>query len=172
VMIEILPESKGTIVGARASGTLTDQDYQEVLIPQLEKVIEEKGKVRLLLDLGRDFQGWTLEAVWQDAKFGWGSRNHFEKVALVGGSLWMELGAKAGSLFMDGEVRTFDQDHLQEAWDWITSHLGTGERTKPAPVMSIDVARGTDPVPGEHKPAKERHTSKTNSHHSHKKTHR
>ncbi|UCE63807.1 MAG: STAS/SEC14 domain-containing protein [Nitrospirota bacterium] len=171
-MIKILPESKGNIVGARASGTLTDQDYQEVFIPQLEKVIEEKGKVRLLLDLGQDFQGWTLEALWQDAKFGWGSRNNFEKVALVGGSLWMELGAKAGSLLMEGELRTFDRDHLQEAWDWIKSYPKAGEMTQPAPVISIDVAKKEDPIQKESKSAKERSASKTNSHHSPKKTHR
>jgi hypothetical protein len=170
-MIEILPESKGNIIGARASGTLSGQDYKDVLIPRLEKVMAEKGKVRFLLDLGQDFQGWTLEALWDDATFGWSSRNHFEKVALVGGSLWMELGAKAGGLLLGGELRTFDHDHLQEAWDWIKSHPKAEEITQTSP-DSIDVAKKEGPALRIIKPAKERHSPKTNSHHSHKKTHR
>lgn len=168
-MIEILPESNGNIIAARASGTLSGQDYNEVLIPRLEKVMAEKGKVRFLLDLGQDFKGWTLEALWDDAKFGWGSRNHFEKVALVGGSLWMELGAKAGGLLMGGELRTFDHDHRQEAWDWIKSQPRAEEITRTSPV-SIDVAKKEDPVPRVIKPSKEKHTPRTNSHHSHKKS--
>ena len=122
-MIEILPESKGNIIGVRASGTLTGQDYKEILIPRLEKVMEEKGKVRFLLDLGRDFQGWTLEALWDDAKFGWGSRNHFEKVALIGGSLWMELGAKAGGLLMGGELRTLRAEEWDDWWREVAPRL-------------------------------------------------
>jgi len=170
-MIEFLPESHGNILGVRANGTLTGQDYKDVLIPRLEKVMEEKGKVRLLFDLGQDFQGWTLEALWDDARFGWGSRNRFEKVALVGGSLWMELGAKAGGLLMGGELRTFDHDRLQEAWDWIKAQPTAGEMRQIAPVVSIDKAKKENFVPREKKSDKERHSPKTNSHHSHKKTH-
>ena len=40
-MIEILPQRKGMVVGTKARGTLTDQDYQDVLIPHLEKTIED-----------------------------------------------------------------------------------------------------------------------------------
>ena len=171
-MIEILPESHDHIIGARASETLTRQDYNDILIPRLEKVMEGEGKVRFLLDLGQDFQGWTLDALWEDTIFGWGSRNNFEKVALVGASLWMELGAKAGALLMVGEVRTFDRGHLEEAWNWIKSRPKTGAMPETAPVVPIDVARRKKHVSREHKPAKERQTSKTNSHHSNKKTHR
>jgi len=45
----------------------------------------------------------------------------------------MEIGAKAGGLLMGGEIRTFDRDHLQEAWDWIKSH--------PRPTHSIPTKR-------------------------------
>jgi len=35
-MIEIMSESRGNLLGVRAIGKLTDQDYQLVLIPALE----------------------------------------------------------------------------------------------------------------------------------------
>jgi len=82
----------------------------------------------------------------------------------------MELGAKAGGLLMGGAVRTFDRDHLQEAWDWTKSHPSAGEISQTSSV-SIDVAKKGDPVPRETKSAKEKHTPKTNSQHSNKKTH-
>ena len=45
-MIEVLPESRGNILGIRASGKLTDADYKDVLIPYLEKIIGEQGMAR------------------------------------------------------------------------------------------------------------------------------
>jgi hypothetical protein len=38
-MFKIMPESEGRIIGLRATGKLTDQDYLEVLIPRLETLI-------------------------------------------------------------------------------------------------------------------------------------
>ena len=164
-MIEISPKSNGNIVGVRARGTLTGEDYQEVLIPRLDQVMVDKGKVRFLLDLGQDFHGWTFEALWNDAKFGWDRRNDFEKVALVGGSLWMVLGAKAGALLMSGEFRTFAQEQLQEAWDWIQSHPNGGAMTQSS-TLPIDIPKAAkrEPEQKEKKPAKLKDTPKTNPH--------
>ena len=43
-MFQIMPESQGKILGLRATGKLTVQDYQEVLIPRLEALIKKHGK--------------------------------------------------------------------------------------------------------------------------------
>ncbi len=120
-MIEILPESQGNILGIRASGTLTDSDYKDILIPRLEGIIGEYGKARVLCRMDEDFHGWEGEAMWDDAKFGVAHRHDFEKFAVVGGSRWVEWGAKLGALFMKTELRTFAGDQLQEAWEWIKS---------------------------------------------------
>lgn len=166
-MIEILPESKGNLVGARATGSLTHQDYEEILIPHLKKMMRASGKVRFLLELGQDFEGWTLEALWDDAKFGWSSRKNFERVALVGGSLWMDLGAKAGGLLMDGELRTFGTDRLQEAWDWIRSQQSFGEVAATSPPGYSDNAQNEngEPLPKVKNIAKETHTPKSSPPH-------
>jgi hypothetical protein len=47
-MFQIMPESEGEIIGLKTTGKLTDQDYQEVLIPNLEALINQYGKIRLL----------------------------------------------------------------------------------------------------------------------------
>ena len=44
-MFEIMPESQDGVVGIRASGSLLDADYKEVLIPRLEKIDASSGPV-------------------------------------------------------------------------------------------------------------------------------
>jgi SpoIIAA-like len=52
-MIEFMAESSGNIVGVRATGALTDIDYKDILIPRLEKLFDEHGKLRILFYIQR-----------------------------------------------------------------------------------------------------------------------
>jgi SpoIIAA-like len=93
-MIQIMPESHGKIIGVKPSGKLTDRDYQEVLIPTLESLIKEHGKIRLLCLLDEGFAGMEVGAMWDDAKFFLPHKDDFEKMAIVGGPQWVKLAMK------------------------------------------------------------------------------
>jgi hypothetical protein len=118
-MVQIMPESQGKILGLRATGKLTDQDYQEVLIPRLEALIKKHGKVRLLCFMDEEFAGVEAGAMWDDAKFFLPHKNDFEKMAIVGGPKWIELIMKLFAPLMQGEYKTFATGELSKAWEWI-----------------------------------------------------
>lgn len=118
-MLEIMPESQGKIIGLRVAGKLTDRDYQEILIPHLEALMRQHGKVRLLCCLEEDFAGMEAGAMWDDAKFFLPHKDDFEKMAMVGGPRWMQLGVKLFASLMQGEARVFAAGQLPEAWEWI-----------------------------------------------------
>jgi hypothetical protein len=120
-MIEVLPESQGKVFGIKGSGKITTRDYEEVLIPRLEAVLQEQGKMRLLYLLAEDFEGWEAGAMWDDTKFGLKHRKDFEKVALVGGARWMEVLMKLFGTLMEGEIKNFPREQLQDAWEWLKS---------------------------------------------------
>jgi hypothetical protein len=40
-------------------------------------------------------------------------------MVVVGGRKWIEVMVKLFAQFMAGEVRTFPDEQLQEAWEWI-----------------------------------------------------
>ncbi len=121
-MIEVLKETGGNILGIRASGKLTKQDYEDVLIPRLKEAAGEEGKVRFLYYLDEGFQGWEPGAMWEDLKVGLGKLRHdFEKFALVGGPKYVQWGMELDNYIMNGEVKTFPIDKLGEAWDWVKS---------------------------------------------------
>lgn len=118
-MIEFMDESTGKFVGIRASGTLTDADYKDVLIPKLEALFAKHGKLDVLLHLDDDFVGWDAGAVWDDARFGMHHLADFEKLAVVGGPTWVQKGLMAFAFLMKGQVRTFPADELEHAWEWV-----------------------------------------------------
>ena len=118
-MFQIMPESQGKILGLRASGKLTDQDYQVILIPRLEALIKKHGKVRLLCFMDEEFAGVEAWAIWDDAKFFLPHKDDFEKMAIVGGPKWIELIMKIFAPLMKGEHKTFSAGQLSKAWEWI-----------------------------------------------------
>ncbi len=117
--IEVLPASEGKVLGVRARDKLTADDYEQIWIPLLEKLIEEHGGVRLLLFMGPDFEGWEIGAAWDDAKFGIRHGNKCEKIAVVGGPKWVEWGSRLAGHVLKGDVKTFPTEELPDAWAWI-----------------------------------------------------
>jgi hypothetical protein len=117
-MLQILPESHEYILGVKATGSFTNQDYREFLIPRLEDLIKEHGRVRVLLYLDENFQGFEREALLSEP-FGNENRNNFEKIAVVGGSWLLSLEMKLIVPFLAGEVRNFSRSELTKAWTWV-----------------------------------------------------
>jgi universal stress protein A len=117
-MLQFLPVFDGNTIAIRASGKLTHEDYQEFL-PQLEEQINELKKVSILFELD-NFSGWELDAAKDDFKFGMKHIDDFERIAIVGDKAWehwMTLMAKP--FMLSGEVRYFNRENLQDAWDWL-----------------------------------------------------
>jgi hypothetical protein len=118
-MLEVMPESQGKVMGVRARGKVTAKDYEEVLIPRLEALIQEHEQVSFLYLIDEDFQGFELGAMWDDAKFGLKHRKKFDKVAMVGAAKWMEVGMKLFTPLMPGEMKSFPREELAAAWEWL-----------------------------------------------------
>lgn len=98
-------------------GKLTHEDYT-IMIPIMEQAFKSMPdvKVNMLLD-ATQFEGWELEAVWDDFKFGMEHKDIFIKIGIVGTEKWQEYVAKMGDWFLGGEVEFFYD--LDEAKAWL-----------------------------------------------------
>ena len=117
-MITILPQSEGSTLVIGASKKLTAKDYEEVFIPELNRLIGLFGKIRVVLYLDDSFDGWELGAMWDDAKFGLKHKHDFERVAMVGGPRWVSWITTMSSHFMSGVIKSFESTSLDEAIAW------------------------------------------------------
>ena len=117
-MLQFIPVFDGNTIAARASGKLSHEDYQNFL-PQLEERISALGKVSLLFEF-ENFTGWELEAAKDDYDFGMKNLANFERIAMVGDKAWERWMSLIAKPFLpSGEVRYFNRENLQDAWDWL-----------------------------------------------------
>lgn len=118
-MIEILPKSHDNVLGIKGTGKITASDYENILIPKLDEIMEKYGRGRFLYYLPEEFEGFELGAMWDDAKYAGGHSDKFDKIALVGGPKWVEWTTKMADHFIKGEVKAFGVNELEEAWKWM-----------------------------------------------------
>jgi hypothetical protein len=120
-MIERIEEVPAGMLGLRASGKLTREDYEEVLEPALEEAAAS-GSIRLLFVL-TDFDGVAPGAWIEDVKTGLNAyvRNHgaWRKMALVTDVEWVAKAMRAFAWMAPGEVRVFALAELEAAKAWV-----------------------------------------------------
>ena len=120
-MVERMNDVPAGVIGLRASGKLTKEDYTEVLEPALKEAMDS-GEARVVFVLA-DFDGLDLDAAFEDIKTGLGvdfaHRKEWKRLALVTDVDWV---ARAMCMFawaMPGELAVYDElDKLEEAKSW------------------------------------------------------
>jgi hypothetical protein len=119
-MITRLDTESGDILGFKMSGTLTEGDYREILVPEMERAIRRHGTIHMMLYF-EDFEGWTPGAAWEDIKLAPKLR-HIDRIAIIGREnleQWMADLAKFFAGFTDAELRFFREEQRDEARDWV-----------------------------------------------------
>ena len=125
-MIEVMTDLPERVLGLKASGEVTAEDYKTVLVPAIEEQLTRHKKVRLLYVFGDAFKGYTGGAAWEDAKVGMKHLTSFERVAVVTDVDWIENVIRAFGFAVPGEVRVFDDDDLEAARQWISEPPSQG----------------------------------------------
>ena len=120
-MIDIISGIPENLVIAVAHGKVTGDDYEKVLIPAIEAKLKAHKRIRLLYQFGKDFSGFTAEAVWDDAKLGLSHLTAFETIAVVTDVLWITDAVKFLGFFLHCAVQVFSNDQLAEARDWVAN---------------------------------------------------
>ena len=116
-MFTITEGTAGNFIEVQLSGKLTKEAY-EAFVPDLEKQITEHGKIRILVEM-KDFQGWDLEAVWEDTKFGYKHFRDIERMAIVGEKTWEKWMTAFCRPFTLAKIKYFDSADLKSAREWV-----------------------------------------------------
>jgi len=124
-MIEQISDLPAGVVGFTAHGEVTAEDYERVIVPDLEAMFSLREKVRLLYHFAEDFSGFETRAMWDDAKLGLRHFSGFERVAVVSDVGWLNHAMPAISAIMPGEFRAYPNARLSEARAWLLEDLGT-----------------------------------------------
>ncbi|MDY6997928.1 MAG: STAS/SEC14 domain-containing protein [Actinomycetota bacterium] len=118
-MIEQLTGFPDNVVAFACHGHVTKADYETVLIPELNRRLEQHDKVRIFYEIDPDFAGFDPGAMWDDTKVGFRHFHRWERFAVVTDIEWIEQTMKFVGFLMPGEFRAFPSARAAEAREWI-----------------------------------------------------
>jgi SpoIIAA-like len=121
-MVERMDEMPEGVIGLRASGKLTKEDYTGVLEPALKEAMDT-GEARVVFVL-TGFEGLEAGASPEDIKTGLGvelgNRKNWKRLALVTDVDWVARAMRMFAWAMPGELGVYeDLDDLERAKTWV-----------------------------------------------------
>jgi hypothetical protein len=127
-MVEQVTDLPAGVLGFRASGKVTRDEYREMMKP-IYASLERGEKLNIYFELGGDFRGLDLGALWEDMKaaesVGLKHRPSWEKMALVTDKDWIRHAAAVFGPLAPGELRLFEPNESADARRCI------GEQSRP-----------------------------------------
>lgn len=136
-MLKKIPNLPADVLGIRAEGKVTPDDYESVLMPLLEEVRTKGQRVRFLYQLGNDFDRLTPGAAWDDARVGVKYIRLFERCAVVSDVSWLRTAVEIFAPLLPCPSKVFGNDEMAKAVDWLSS---------PAHVSQLDFELGANGV--------------------------
>jgi hypothetical protein len=119
--VEDLPQG---VLGYRASGKLTANDYRELMKP-IYAALDRGETLDIYFELESDWDGLDLGALWEDVKaagrVGIGHRSSWGRMAIVTDRDWIRHAARAAGSLAPGELRIFAPAEAAQAKAWVAA---------------------------------------------------
>ncbi len=119
-MIEVLTDLPENVLGFEAKGEVTGDDYEQVLIPAVEKHLQTSEKIRLLYVLGEDFEDYSAAAMWDDTRLGMSHLTAWERIAVVTDHSTYGHMVRVFGFMIPAEVKAFSVEELEAARGWVS----------------------------------------------------
>ena len=120
-MIEILTDVPPGVVGVRARGTLTREEYDDVVVPMLDEAHRTGRRLRILCEVGADYTGLTPGAMWEDLRLGTRALHLFDGCAVVSDVPWIRETTRLARFLLPYPVRVFAEGDRAEAAAWLAA---------------------------------------------------
>lgn len=119
-MILYLQDLPINIVGFKAIGKVTKQDFTETVMPKVKELIDRTDKLNYLLVLETSIKNFTIGAWVKDALMGIKHLTKWNRAAIVTDVEGIRIFTNFFSCIMPGEYKGFEHKDLKQAIDWVS----------------------------------------------------
>ncbi|QSW89251.1 STAS/SEC14 domain-containing protein [Flavobacterium endoglycinae] len=117
-MIQIIDAPANT-AAFRAVGEVTADDYKNVLVPEVTKLVEKINEINFLFLIDTEIKNFTAAAWMEDALLGLKNLGKWNRAAIVTDSEKAISFTNSFSYFVPGEFKGFKKDAFQQALNWV-----------------------------------------------------
>ncbi|WP_294199875.1 MULTISPECIES: STAS/SEC14 domain-containing protein [Chryseobacterium] len=117
-MITIIPEAPENVAAFSAIGDVTKEDFENLVLPHVQRKVNEYNELNYLLYLDTDLDKFTMGAWLQDALLGLKNLTMWNRAAIVTDKEGVQNFTDIFSVVMPGEFKSFPKGNLYNALYW------------------------------------------------------
>jgi hypothetical protein len=117
-MIQEIENLPANMVGFKATGQVTAEDFTNTVMPRVKELISREGELNYLLVLDTSIKNFTIGSWIEDALMGIKHLLKWKRAAIVSDSEGIRTFTGIFSKLMPGEFRGFEHKDLQQAIQW------------------------------------------------------
>lgn len=123
-MLQIMGDVPPHVVGVRALGIVTEEDYKTALVPALEKAAKEVGELNFLMIFETDLGNFSYGAWMQDAKVSLKLFGKWNRIAIVSDQTIVEKLAHIFNFISPAAAKGFPTSDIELATTWVAANEG------------------------------------------------
>lgn len=120
-MITEINNLPANTVGFRATGEVTQQDFEQTVMPRVKALIDLTGRLNYMLVLDTSIRNFTMGAWFKDAVMGIKHLSKWHRAAIVTDVEGIRTFTGIFSAFMPGEFKGFEHKDMDEAVKWVSA---------------------------------------------------
>ncbi|MFL9829642.1 STAS/SEC14 domain-containing protein [Flavobacterium sp. ST-87] len=119
-MITEIKDVPPQIVAFKAIGEVTHEDYTNIIVPAVQKLVSQTDEINFILYLDTNIN-FTDSACYQDALLGLKNLGNWNRAAIITDSSNIISFTKAFSYIIPGEFKGFSKENDEEAILWVSN---------------------------------------------------
>jgi hypothetical protein len=120
-MIQELPGMPANMVGFRATGAVSKDDFDSIVTPAVEAIVKKTGELNYLLWIDTPLHNFTVGAWWEDALLGIKKISRWKRAAIISDSTGINTFTNIFSYVVPGEFKGFKPSELNKAVEWVST---------------------------------------------------
>lgn len=117
-MITLIPEIPDNVAAFKASGSVTKEDFENLVIPCVQAKVNTFHELNFILLLDTDLDNFTAGAWFQDVLMGLKNIMEWNRAAIVTDQEGVQNFTNIFSVLMPGEFKSFPIEDLENAIFW------------------------------------------------------
>lgn len=117
-MISIINDAPENVAAFNATGEITREDFENLVIPHVKSKVEQFNELNYLLYLNTDLDNFTMGAWLQDALLGIKNITKWNRAAIVTDKEGVQNFTDIFSVLMPGEFKSYPKENLYNALYW------------------------------------------------------
>jgi len=107
-------------LGFEAIGEITGEDYENIIVPNINEKLKYYSKIGFLYYIGDNFEKFEAKAILDDTKIGFKHMRAFERIAVVTDLGWVINGMHMFHFIFPGKIKLFKNSELKAAKEWVS----------------------------------------------------